>query len=90
MPVLADGDDHLGAYSQIVKLRLHVEALAHLAEQQREVGGILQVFGRGKMHPHEEQPGVGVAVLLRIHDVAARLVQQTGYRVHDARRIGAR
>ncbi len=41
MAVLTDGDDDLGANAQIVKLSLHVEALAHIAEQQRELGSVL-------------------------------------------------
>ena len=41
------------------------------------------------MHAHEEQPGLGVAELVGVDDVAAALKQEAGDAVDDARAVGA-
>ena len=72
-----------------VDLPVHAVRVAHRGEAGPQlVGGHLGLGG--EVHPHEEQPGVLVAELLAVHDVAAGHEEVAGDRVHDALLVGAR
>lgn len=70
----------------------HVEFPRH-AELLREPGERGAQFGSGgvgfELHPHEEQPGIGIAELLRLGDVPTPSGDRRGDCGYDPRSVGA-
>jgi len=91
--VLAHHQQHAGALGHGVDAGVHAELLAHGAEQAVQGGHVGQRGGGLEVHAHEEQAGgvvaQHVAELLRVDDVAARLVKQAGNGVDDALGVAA-
>ena len=84
----ADQHQQPRAPTHVVHVPLHRMRLG-----QRRERVAYRVDGGGRrhveVHAQEEAPGLGIAELLRIEDVAAVLEQQAGDAVHDPGAVGA-
>ena len=81
--LLADQHHQSRLATGVVELPVHVEDFRERREafvQHIDLGRARHV----EMHAQEEAPGFVVAELLRVQDVAAGLVQETGHAIDDA------
>ena len=89
--MLAGHDQHTRLARQRANLRRHLELLAHVREQLVQRLRVGQVIGGCKVNAHEEQAcavfALHITKLLRVDDVAARLVQQARDGVNNARGV---
>ena len=84
------GDQHAGAMARFRQRPVHREMRANRGEVRTQRVGVAHArIGRFERHPHEEEAGVPVGILLAVGDETAALGQELADRRDNADAIGA-
>ena len=88
--VLRDEDRHTLRAHGILESRMHLEALAHLADGSLQRLPVGMELAEVESDALEELPGLGIGVLVGVEDVRPVAVERLRQRGDDATAIGAR